>query len=70
VHCSIEWSYLVLENRIFVPSGDHEAHESFTPSVSRATLVPSGSAVSIPYSPFRKLSNAIRVPSGEKAIRL
>src|SRR4029453_9579824 len=47
-HPSIDGSYRVLEKRILVPSGDHDAHESFPPSVSRATPGLPGLALSIP----------------------
>ena len=47
----IDGSYAVLEKRICVPSGDHDGHESFTPSVRRTAPLPSGFAVPIPVRP-------------------
>ena len=68
VHGSIDGSYLVLENTIFVPSGDHDG-----PRVVHTLGQPDDVApVRVRRRRSRivgeELSNAIRVPSGENAI--
>src|SRR3990172_501010 len=68
VQRSIEGSALELENRICVPSGDQDGHESFAPVVRRTGLLPSGSATKMPRSSAIGFWYAILEPSGDHAI--